>query len=73
MPEKYLVHYGIKGMKWGKRRFQNKDGSLTPAGQRRYNDDSSNDYKPDPNANKFGNGTSGYENSGYPIFPSNSL
>lgn len=27
-------HYGIKGMKWGVRRYQNKDGSLTPAGKR---------------------------------------
>lgn len=33
----YLVHYGIKGQSWGKRRFQNLDGSLTPAGERRYN------------------------------------
>lgn len=30
-----LVHYGIKGMKRGVRRYQNKDGSLTPAGERR--------------------------------------
>lgn len=30
-----LYHWGIKGMKWGVRRFQNKDGSLTPAGQKR--------------------------------------
>lgn len=33
-----LYHHGIKGMKWGIRRFQRKDGSLTPAGKNRYND-----------------------------------
>lgn len=31
-----LHHHGIKGMRWGVRRFQNKDGSLTPAGKKRY-------------------------------------
>ena len=31
-----LMHYNIKGSKWGQRRFQNKDGSLTPAGRERY-------------------------------------
>lgn len=31
-----LYHHGIKGMHWGKRRFQNKDGSLTAEGERRY-------------------------------------
>ena len=31
-----LTHHGIKGQKWGVRRFQNKDGSLTPAGKKRY-------------------------------------
>lgn len=31
-----LVHYGIKGQKWGRRQYQNKDGSLTPAGRERY-------------------------------------
>ena len=31
-----LRHHGILGMKWGKRRYQNKDGSLTAAGKKRY-------------------------------------
>ena len=37
-----LRHHGIKGQKWGVRRFQNKDGSLTPNGKKRYGAD---DYK----------------------------
>ena len=32
----YLVHHGIKGQKWGIRRFQNEDGSYTPEGKERY-------------------------------------
>lgn len=31
----YLAHHGIKGQKWGVRRFQNPDGSLTDAGKRK--------------------------------------
>ena len=31
-----LAHHGIKGQKWGQRRFQNEDGSLTAAGRLRY-------------------------------------
>ena len=31
----FLAHYGVKGMKWGKRRYQNKDGSLKPRGRQR--------------------------------------
>lgn len=34
-----LYHAGVKGMKWGVRRYQNKDGSLTPAGKKRYDRD----------------------------------
>ena len=30
-----IQHYGIKGMKWGVRRYQNKDGTLTAAGKKR--------------------------------------
>jgi len=36
-----LSHYGIKGQKWGNRRFQNEDGSLTEEGKRRYGKESS--------------------------------
>ena len=37
--ENELMHWGIKGMKWGVRRYQNKDGSLTPAGKKRYDNE----------------------------------
>lgn len=33
-----LYHHGIKGQKWGVRRYQNKDGTRTPAGKKRYAD-----------------------------------
>lgn len=38
-----LTHSGIKGMHWGIRRWQNKDGSLTPEGKIRYAEESSRD------------------------------
>lgn len=44
--EKYLQHHGIKGMKWGVRRYRNEDGTLTAAGKKRY------DYEVRRNNNK---------------------
>ena len=36
-----LYHHGIKGQKWGVRRFQNEDGTLTSAGKKRYSGEAS--------------------------------
>lgn len=50
-----LYHWGIKGMKWGVRRYQNKDGTLTPAGKKHYGgEDADGSEKPDyaPKASK---------------------
>ena len=44
-----LIHYGIFGMKWGVRRYQNKDGSLTSAGKKRYGNN--DDIKDSPQKN----------------------
>lgn len=42
MYENELYHHGVKGQKWGVRRYQYADGSLTPAGKKRYLGESSN-------------------------------
>ena len=36
MDSVYLAHHGVKGMRWGVRRYQNEDGSFTEAGKARY-------------------------------------
>ena len=40
--ESGLQHFGTKGMKWGTRRYQHEDGSLTPAGRERYGNGEAN-------------------------------
>lgn len=47
-----LQHYGIRGMKWGVRRFQQKDGSLTPQGRKRYGGEDRTERKKLPAAGK---------------------
>lgn len=45
MDNNTLNHWGVKGMRWGVRRYQNKDGSLTPAGKKRYDSDVHEDHQ----------------------------
>lgn len=70
-----LYHHGIKGQKWGERRFQNKDGTLTEAGKKRYAkivskhiSNASSDLKPSdwPGSTYPGHGSTSYiPGSGY--------
>lgn len=63
--EHYLKHHGVKGQKWGVRRFQYKDGSLTPEGEKRYNDGSKSERKEAKKALKAANKVaSAYKSAG---------
>lgn len=48
-----LYHHGIKGQRWGIRRYQNPDGSLTPAGMRHYGRQAKKDAKEYARAKMF--------------------
>ena len=41
----YLEHHGIPGMRWGVRRYQNKDGSLTSSGRKHYSSEAKAERK----------------------------
>lgn len=43
-PPDELRHYGTKGQRWGHRNYQNKDGTWTPEGQKRYSTDTDGEY-----------------------------
>ena len=45
MENTYLIHHGIKGQRWGIRRFQNDDGTLTDAGKKRYSTGEAGQYE----------------------------
>lgn len=61
MTEQKLQHYGILGMKWGIRRFQNRDGTLTAAGKKRAanGDSGDNENGKGGKGGKGGSGSSG--------------
>lgn len=59
MDNNSLTHHGIKGQRWGIRRFQTKSGSLTALGRKRYSDDSDGGEN-----NQKGSGSKGGSSSG---------
>lgn len=58
--ENELFHYGIRGQRWGVRRYQNKDGSLTSAGKMRYKNGASSSATTRKPVASFKDGTKTY-------------
>lgn len=61
--EGYLQHHGIKGQKWGVRRFQNKDNTLTAAGKARYGSGTSLDSGSSENTKPAKKSSKSYDHS----------
>ena len=57
-----LYHHGVKGQKWGVRRYQNPDGSLTAAGKKRYLKDWQRSYDKHADIRKYGSEFEGIKN-----------
>ena len=49
----YLAHHGVKGQKWGERKYQNADGSLTPEGRIHYGVGNKDNAKPTYSKRQF--------------------
>ena len=60
----YIYHHGVKGMKWGVRRFQNEDGSLKTTGKKRYADEAPKTKSNPKSKPKANNGTRSKASSG---------
>lgn len=71
MSESELYHHGVKGQKWGVRRYQNEDGTLTAAGKKRYtNSDGSLNEK---GKKKFGDSVKTAESSDNKVNPDTAI
>ena len=66
MYENELYHYGVKGMKWGVRRYQNEDGSLTALGKSRLYSDEDSEREFENNKSKLKIGST-LTSSGYKV------
>ena len=61
--EQYLQHHGIKGQKWGVRRYQNEDGTLTNLGKRKIRNENYSDKQFKEDSNMYSKGAAKRINS----------